>query len=125
MKMENRRPRATRFQSDDAEARLARLRDQAPTLGSNRRLRLYAIFGAALMLLTVAAFYMAMQVYKAANAYREPEAILEVDIAPEIVEKEVQKAAKRIEEEEAAAQSDYERRLEELKAIDLLEDDGG
>ena len=124
MKMENRRPQATRFQSVDAEARLARLRDQAPTLGSNRKLRLYALFGAALMLLAVAAFYLAMQIYRAANEYREEDFLMEVDQAPEIVEKEVEKALNSIEEEEAKAKTEYEQILNELKAVDLLDEDG-
>ena len=63
--MEDRKPRESRFGTENPEARLAHLREQAPTLGSNRRLRLYAVFGSILMLLTVAAFYFAMQIYKA------------------------------------------------------------
>lgn len=123
MKMENRRPRASRFQSDDAEARLARLRDQAPTLGSNRKLRLYAIFGAALMLLTVAAFYLAMQIYRASNEYRTEDLYIEVDSAPEIVEKELDKAVERMKAEETEAEQQYLEQLKELQSVDLLDEE--
>lgn len=120
--MEQRRPRETRFGTESKEARLAHLREQAPTLAGNRKLRIYAIFGAVLMVLTVAAFYFAMQIYKAAAGNRTEAALIEVDQAPEIVEKEVDKALARIEEEEAAEEALFEQQLQELKAIDLLEE---
>ena len=122
MKMEHRRPRETRFDADNAEARLARLREQAPTLGSNRKLRLYALFGSVLVLLTVAAFYFAMQIYKAASEQRVENALIEVDQAPEIIESETQKALRRLEAEESEMADAYEQQLEALKAVDLLED---
>ena len=62
VKIEDRKPRQSRFGTESPEARLAHLRDQAPTLGSNRKLRLYAILGSVLLFLTVVAFYMAMQI---------------------------------------------------------------
>lgn len=123
MKMQDRKPRETRFESGNAEARLALLREQAPTLGTNRRLRLYAIFGSILMVLTVAAFYFAIQIYKAATEDKAKETLIEVDQAPEITESETQKAVERIDEEEAAAEEAFEQQLEELKSVDLLGDD--
>jgi hypothetical protein len=122
MKMEQRRPRETRFGTESKEARLAHLREQAPTLAGSRKLRIYAIFGAVLMVLTVAAFYFAMQIYKAAAEDRTEAALIEVDQAPEIVEREVDKALQRLEEEEAAEEVLYRQQLEELKAIDLLDE---
>jgi hypothetical protein len=122
MKMQDRRPRETRFESGNAEARLALLREQAPTLGTNRRLRLYALFGSLLMVLTVAAFYFAIQIYKAATEDKAAENLIEVDQAPEITETETEKAVERIDEEEAALEKVFEEQLEELKAVDLLDD---
>lgn len=122
MKIEDRRPRETRFESGSAEARLALLREQAPTLGSNNRLRLYAIFGSLLMVLTVAAFYFAIQIYKAATEDRPPESLIEVDQAPEITESETQKAVDRIDAEEETREEAFEQQLEELKTVDLLGD---
>lgn len=119
--MEHRRPRETRFGTESKEARLAHLREQAPTLAGNRKLRIYAIFGAVLMVLTVAAFYFAMQIYKAMAEERTETALIEVDQAPEIVEREVDKALQRLEQEAEQDQILYEQQLEELKAIDLLE----
>lgn len=122
MKMEDRRPRETRFGTESKEARLLRLREQAPTLGSNRRLRIYAILGSILLLLTVAAFYMAMQIYKAATEQRQQDALIEVDQALPVGETETQKALRRIEEEEARQAAEAKQQLEELKQVDLLGD---
>jgi hypothetical protein len=122
MKMEHRRPRETRFGTESKEARLAHLREQAPTLTGNRKLRIYAIFGAVLMVLTVAAFYFAMQIYKAMAEQRTESALIEVDQSPEIVEREVDKALQRLEQEAVEAEILYEEQLEALKAIDLLEE---
>ncbi|MEX0326600.1 MAG: hypothetical protein AB3N33_10995 [Puniceicoccaceae bacterium] len=119
--MEDRKPRESRFGSESSEARLAHLRDQAPTLSTNRRLRLYAIFGSVLMVLTVAAFYFAMQIYKAATEDRQERALIEVDPAGEIEESETEKALARIEAEESAAQATYEAQMDALKEVDLLE----
>jgi hypothetical protein len=123
MKMEHRRPRETRFESGNPEARLALLREQAPTLGTNNRLRAYAIFGSLLMVLTVAAFYFAVQIYKAATEDRAKDNLIEVDQAPEIRESEAKKALARIEADEKAAAEAYEAELEALKSVDLLEEE--
>ena len=121
MKMENRRPRETRFGTESQEARLARLREQAPALASSRKMRVYAIFGSVLLVLTVAAFYMAMQIYKAAAEQREEDALIEVEQAPVIPESEIRKLLERLEEAEAAEAEALETQLEALKAVDLLE----
>lgn len=118
--MEDRKPRESRFGTESGEARLARLREQAPTLGSNRKLRLYAIFGSVLMVLTVAAFYFAMQIYRAVADDREETSLIEVDPAGEIELSETDKALARVEAEEAAAQSAYEQQVEALQEVDLL-----
>ena len=120
--MEDRKPRESRFGSESSEARLAHLREQAPTLVSNRKLRLYAIFGSVLMVLTVAAFYFAMQIYKAVADKREETSLIEVDPAGEIVESETQKALNRAEADEAAASTAYEEQMEVLKEVDLLKE---
>ena len=122
VKMEDRKPRESRFGSESSEARLAHLRERAPTLGSNRKLRLYALFGSILMVLTVAAFYFAMQIYKAVTEDRSETALIEVDPAGDIPESETQKALARIEAEEAADNAAYEQQVEALKEVDLLED---
>ena len=120
MKIQERKPRETRFESGNPEARLALLREQAPTLGNNRKLRAYALLGSLLMVLTVAAFYFAMQIYKAVSEDREEDNLIEVDQAPEITETETQKALARIEAEEAAREEALKEQVEELKQIDLL-----
>lgn len=120
--MENRRPRKSRFGTESKEARLAHLREQAPTLGSSRRMRVYAVFGSVLLVLTVGAFYMAMQIYRVASEDRVDAALIEVDKAPEVPEREIEKALKRAEREEAAAEAAYAEELEALKAVDLLEE---
>ena len=121
--MENRRPRKTRFGTESKEARLAHLREQAPTLGSSGRLRIYAIFGSVLLVLTVGAFYMAMQIYRVASEERfEKAALIEVDKAPEVPEREIERALRRAESEESAAEAAYAEQLESLKAVDLLEE---
>lgn len=120
MKMEDRKPRESRFGTESREARLARLREQAPTLGSNRRLRLYAIFGAVLMLLTVVAFYMTLRIYRAILEETDEDAYIEVDQAPEVVKTEAEKALERILREEAEAEAAYAQQLERLKTVDLL-----
>jgi hypothetical protein len=122
MKMEDRRPRAERFERGDLEARLARLREQAPTLGSTRKMRLFAIFGAVILLLTVAAFYLAMRIYKAMNAPREEVALIQVEPAPEVVESEMQKALQRLEAEQAAEEAALREQLEALRQVDLLDE---
>lgn len=122
MKMEDRKPRPTRFGTESHEARLAVLREKAPTLESSRKLRIYAVFGSVLLFLTVAAFYFAMQIYKAAADRREENALIEVDQAPEITESEARKALQRVEAESAQAEQELQQQLEELKAVDLLEE---
>ena len=121
--MENRRPRPTRFEADNHEARLAHLREQAPTLVSTRRLRMYALFGSLLLVLTVAAFYFTLQIYKAASENREDAARIEVDSAPLLNDSETEKVLSRLEAEEAAEEQAYREALEALKRIDLLEAD--
>ena len=122
MKIEDRRPQETRFGTESNEARLAHLRDKAPTLANTRRLRIYAILGSILMLLTVGAFYFAMQIYRAASEDREEQSLIEVDQAPELVESETEKALQRAEAEEAAEAAAMEEQLEALKQVDLLEE---
>jgi flagellar biosynthesis/type III secretory pathway M-ring protein FliF/YscJ len=124
MKMEERKPRPTRFGTESNEARLARLREQAPTLGTNRKLRLYAIFGSVLLFLTVAAFYMAMQIYKAVSGQREEDALIEVDQAPVIEQSETEKALQRAEAEEAQREAELEQQLEELREVDIFQTPG-
>ncbi|HSH09995.1 MAG TPA: hypothetical protein VK995_06375 [Oceanipulchritudo sp.] len=124
MKMQERKPRESRFEDDTHEARLLRLREGAPTLASNRRLQLYAIFGSILMLITVLGFYVAMQIYKAVSEDREKAILIEVDQAPEVEESETEKALKRAEEEEAAEAAALEAQLEQLKEVDLVEELG-
>ena len=119
--MEDRRPRATRFGTESKEARLAALRERAPTLGSSRKFRIYAILGSFLLILTVTAFYFAMQIYRAMSDNREQDALMQVDATPpEIGESEAEKALQRIEEEEARAEAEYQKQVEELKQVDLL-----
>ncbi len=120
MNIEHRKPRASRFEAHDHEALLARLREQAPTLGYTRKLRIYAIFGAVLMVLTLAAFYFAIQIYKALVAEREEDARIEVDIGVPPGPSEAELALQRLEAEQAAEEAAYQQQLEALKRIDLL-----
>jgi len=120
--MEHRKPRRTRFGTESKEARLAHLREQAPSLGTNRRLRLYALFGAVLLGLTVAAFYFAMQIYRAASEQRQEALFIEVDRAPEIVETETARALRRLEEEQTTEDAQLEALMESLREVDLLEE---
>jgi len=120
MKIEDRKPRETRFGTESNEARLARLREQAPALGNSNKMRIYAIFGSVLLLLTVAAFYMAMQIYRAASEQREKDSLIEVEQAPVVTESETEKALKRAEEQQASEAEVAEQLLDELKQVDLL-----
>jgi cell division protein FtsX len=120
--MEDRKPRESRFGTESGEARLAHLRDQAPTLAGSRKLRLYAIFGSVLMLLTVAAFYFAMQIYKAVTEDREQSSLIEVDPAEDVPQSETEKALTRIKAEEEAADTAYEDQVNALKEVDLMDD---
>lgn len=123
--MEHRRPRATRFDADNPEVRLARLREQAPGLGSSRRLRFMALMGSVLVLLTVAAFGWTMRIYRAvAEAPRGP-SLMEVEAAPELLPDEIDRALERVEAEAAEAEAVYQEELEALRAVDLLADPAG
>jgi len=122
MKMENRKPRPSRFGTESREARLARLRETAPTLVPNRKLRIYALFGSALLFLTVAAFYFALQIYDAATKQREEASLIEVDQAPEVKMSESEKVLARIEQIEAEQAAAYEAQVKALQEVDLLED---
>jgi predicted transcriptional regulator len=99
------------------------MREKAPTLVAGRKLRVYAIFGSVLMVLTVAAFYFAMQIYEAVSEDRAEASLIEVEQAPEIKESETSKALARIEEEQKAAEKDFEERVQALQQVDLLSDD--
>jgi hypothetical protein len=122
MKMESRKPRPSRFGTESSEARLVRLRETAPTLISNKKLRLYAVFGSVLMFLTVVAFYFAMQIYEVATKGREEASLIEVDQAPEIKLTETQKALARIEEQEVEQNAAYEAQVKALQEVDLLQE---
>lgn len=122
MKIEDRKPRPSRFGTESQEARLAVLRDRAPTLESSRKLRVYAIFGSVLLFLTLAAFYFAMQIYRVATEQREEDALIEVEKAGDIPQSEAQKALERVESDAEQSEVDYQRQLEELKSVDLLEE---
>ena len=122
MKIENRKPRPTRFGTESREARLARLRETAPTLVPNKKLRIYAIFGSALMFLTIVAFYFAMQIYDAATKQRETASLIEVDQAPEIKMSESEKVLSRIGQIEAEQDATYEEKVKALEAVDLLKE---
>ena len=98
------------------------LRDKAPTLGSSRKLRIYALLGSLLMLLAVTGFYFAMQIYKAVSENREEDSLMQVESAQAIEESETEKALKRVEAEQAQADFEYEEQLEALKEVDLLEE---
>lgn len=121
MNIEQRKPRQSRFQAENPEARLAQLREKAPTLVAGRNLRLYAVFGSLLMLLTVAAFYFAMQIYDAVTRDREEASLIEVDQAPPVEMSEAEKALQRIREEEQARQAAFEEQVKALQEVDLLE----
>ena len=120
MKMADRKPQPSRFGTESQEARLARLRDQAPVLEKGNRLRVYALMGSALMLLTLAAFYFAMEIYKAAAEQREEASLIEVEQAPEIKLSPLQQALERIEAEQENAETLYQEELEALQSVDLL-----
>lgn len=121
MKMESRKPRPSRFGSESSEARLTRLRESAPTLVASGKMRLYALFGSVLLVLTVAGFYFAMQIYRAAVDSREQAILIEVDRVPEIGISETQKALARIEQQEAEQEAAYEETVKALQEVDLLE----
>jgi hypothetical protein len=123
MKMDERKPRPSRFGTESPEARLVRMREKAPTLVASRKLRVYAIFGSVLMVLTVAAFYFAMQIYEAVSEDRKEASLIEVEQAPEIKESETQKALARIEVEEEEATEAFEEKVKALQEVDLLEEE--
>jgi hypothetical protein len=120
VRIENRKPRASRFEADNAEARLAQLREQAPVLAENKRLRWYAIFGSVLMLLTVAAFYLAMEIYKAATEARKPDHLIEVEQAPEIEATDLEKLEAKVEADRITAEEEFEEQVRALQDVDLL-----
>jgi hypothetical protein len=74
------------------------------------------------MVLTVAAFYFAMQIYKAASEDREETSLIEVDPAGEVELSETDKALARVEAEEDAARTAYEEEIKALQEVDLLDD---
>ena len=121
MKIENRKPRASRFGSESPEARLARLRESAPTLVASGKMRLYALFGSVLLVLTVAGFYFAMQIYKTAVENRDQATLIEVDRIPEIKISETQKVLQRIQQQEAQQEAVFEEQLKALQEVDLLQ----
>ena len=121
MKIESRKPRPTRFGTESREARLARLRESAPTLVPNKKMRIYALFGSVLLFLTVAAFYFAMQIYEAATKGREQASLIEVDQAPEVKMSESEKVLAKIEQIEAEQDATFEEKVKALEEVDLLE----
>lgn len=122
VRMEDRKPRATRFEADRPEIRLARLREQAPVLGSDRRLRFMAILGSILVLLTVTAFGWTMRIYKAVSEGPEDPILMEVEVADEVLPREIDKVLDRVEAEAVEAEAAYQSDLEALRAVDLLEE---
>jgi ribosome-binding protein aMBF1 (putative translation factor) len=83
-------------------------------------LRVYALFGSALLVLTVAALYLTLQIYRAASEQRSESLLIEVDQAPEIDEREIDRTLRRIESEEAVRERELAEELEALKEVDLL-----
>jgi hypothetical protein len=121
--MENRKPRRSRFGHDSRDAQIARWKERAPGLGSNRKLRTIALGGSALTLLALGGFTYTMKIFKAAAEEREQSRFVEVEGAPAIDIPEAENALRRIAEEEAANAEEYRRMVQELKQVDLLEDE--
>lgn len=102
-----------------ANARLARLKEEAPGLGSTRRLRTLALGGSLITLTLVAGMYFGL------NTLRETGADPSVTTVPvesitEIPENKVEQLLERIEAEEAQAQAELEAQLKALEEVDLL-----
>lgn len=127
MNIQNRRPRRSRFGSpredSSREATIARLREQAPSLGGNRRLRSLALFGSAVMVMVVAGLYYALRIAEAAADPNTPSTTIEVDRAPEIPVSEIEKALQRIEQEQQQADRQYQEQLQQLQQIDLFNEE--
>jgi len=103
-------------------AKLGSLVEKAPSLGKSRSTQLYAFFTAAISVLALAGFYYTVKIVDASRAPDRPPASIEVEPAPEIKAKEIDKVLARIEEEAAETEARAEQQLEELKSINLLEE---
>ncbi len=124
MNIHHRRPRRSRFGSprEDStrEAKIARLREQAPSLGGTRRLRSLALFGSAVMVMVVAGLYYALRITEAVAEQSNAPSTMEVDRAPEIPTSEIEQALQRIDQDQQQADTEYQQQLEQLQEIDLF-----
>src|SRR5690606_6190941 len=81
------------------QARIARLRDSAPTLTKTRKSYSTAMIGALLALLAVAGFYYAVNIYQAVLYARPGDSggYVQVDVIPEIKPSLIEEALSKIE----------------------------
>jgi hypothetical protein len=114
------RPRLVTKQSL-REARVARLKEKAPTLAaSTRRGNSFAMFAALSAILAVAGFYYTINIYQSTLNRPQHNDRIQVDMAPDIREGFAAETLRKIEESEREAEESYHRLLEELKSTDLL-----
>lgn len=84
-----------------------------------------AIMGSALVLLTVAAFGWTMRIYRAAVEAPVAPVLMEVEVVPETLPDEIDRALERVEAEAARSEAVYREELEALRAVDLLDEGPG
>jgi hypothetical protein len=116
-------PRPSRFHQPAATAgraaRIARLKDAAPTLTHRSRgTTTLALFASAIALLAFAGFYLTMQILDRAQSRPAALSTIEVDAAPQVLPSEAEQAVARIAADEAAAAAEYQQLLETLLATD-------
>ena len=114
--------RLERLEEAEHQAKIAKLKESAPTLTRGRKTTVYALLGSTLTLLTLAAFYMTFQVYQAYLEQQEQTRYIQVEPAPVVEASDLEKTLKRIEEDQASQAKEYENALKKLKKVDLLEE---
>lgn len=114
--------RLERFDDAEHQAKIAKLKENAPTLARGRKTTVYALLGSTLTVLTLSAFYMTFKVYEAYLDKQKDSRYIEVEPGQVELDEDLEETLKRIEEDEAAKDREYEQTLEELKNVDLLEE---
>lgn len=122
MNIRSRKPVRHRFRVDPKEIKLARYKQQAPTLSSGgNRVRWYAMMGSAVMLLTIIGLYFAAEIAKAADE-RRAAGFIEVDGEAAYTPPQRVLLEARLKAEEDAAQLEYEQAMRKLREFELPAD---
>lgn len=121
MNIKNRKPQRRRFDADSKAAKLAYLRELAPSLSGGRRLNIFALVGSIIMVLTVAGLYFTIEIYKTAGLPQMDNSLVEVIPAGDLVVNERKALLARLEADDLELDQMTRDLIAYFETVDLLD----